>query len=360
MKGIKLTKNDTYFLKGIGILLIIFHNFFHQLQPTIGENEYSFSFDFFKNFIFSISSDPINIIRYFSSYFGHYGVQLFIFCSGYGLTILNYNKIINYKKFIIKRLLKLYPTFTIAIIILLVYQFIIFDFPFTIRTIASVIIRYTLIANLLPGKIFTLSGPYWFYSMIIQLYLLFPYLINLNKRKLISIIIISYILLFISNEFFASFNFSLYYNFIGNMPVFILGILFARNQTIEIRKWKWLIPSLVFILGQFNTYIWYLSQISFVIISFPIILFIYRYIEKSKLSDFIIFSGKISMYLFAIHGFMRHPWVEITNKLDSNLMTYSIFIVFIIIVYLVSILVKKIEENIINKMRKYHIVDQYY
>jgi len=37
------SKEQTALLKGLGILLIVLHNFFHNLTPVIGENEFSFS-----------------------------------------------------------------------------------------------------------------------------------------------------------------------------------------------------------------------------------------------------------------------------------------------------------------------------
>src|SRR5690606_878218 len=86
------SKNDTNIIKGLGILMIMFHNFFHLIKPMIGENEFEFSADNFKRFIHFTSSDPFNLFRFASSYLGHYGVQLFIFISSYGLFLGYRNK----------------------------------------------------------------------------------------------------------------------------------------------------------------------------------------------------------------------------------------------------------------------------
>ena len=87
----------------------------------------------------------------------------------------------SYRDFITRRLIKLYPVFTIALLLLLFYQFILLGVPFALKTLGLFAIRYTLLANFIPGKAFTLCGPHWFYSMIVQLYLLFP----LHPRRLL-------------------------------------------------------------------------------------------------------------------------------------------------------------------------------
>ncbi len=358
---IKLTKSNTQFIKGIGIILIVFHNFFHHINPRIGENEYKFSFKIFKKFIHYLNIDSINFIQFISSYFGHYGVQLFIFCSGYGLTILYTHKKIDYKHFIIKRILKLYPAFTIAIILLLIYQYGIIGYPFSIRTVGSIIIRYTMISNFIPGKIFTLSGPYWFYSMIIQLYLIFPYLIKQNTKKLALIFTISYLIILTTNDFFSNLNFSLYYNFLGNLPVFILGILIAQNKFYEISLWKWIIALFIFALGQINVYIWCFSQILFIIISIPLLLKFNTILQNTKFNQFIVYTGKMSMYLFAIHGFLRKPWVRLSNESELDYLTYVYFVFFLISTYLMSTLLKKLEEILIQIIKAYYpIIKQYF
>ncbi len=40
-----LDKQDTFLIKGIAILSILLHNFFHWIAPFTGENE----FDFYRN-----------------------------------------------------------------------------------------------------------------------------------------------------------------------------------------------------------------------------------------------------------------------------------------------------------------------
>ena len=86
MPRITISKEQTNLIKGIGILLIIFHNYFHWVSPSPGENEFIFSVASVKKTFSIFSNSPLDSVNVIFSFFGHYGVQLFIFISAYGLT----------------------------------------------------------------------------------------------------------------------------------------------------------------------------------------------------------------------------------------------------------------------------------
>ncbi|AUC81683.1 acyltransferase [Lacinutrix sp. Bg11-31] len=344
-----LSKKDTTAIKGVGILLIICHNFLHWIKPMLGENEFSFNPVYAQNFIDSINSSPINILQYVIAFSGHYGIHLFIFISGYGLAISYANFDVSYKDFIKKRIAKLYPVFTIALLALFVYNYLIFRMEFNSDVAIDFLIRYSLVANLIPKEVFVLNGPFWFYSMIVQLYLLFPFLMILQKRNtyfLYIIGLVSFILIFCFNQQLTELNFSLYYNFIGHFPVFILGILYAVKGAIFNKYLKWfaLLGVAIILLSLYNVYFWYLSHLSFIVL----FLFVYLAFKKCHfpklLTRFILFTGSLSYYLFAVHGFLRKPWVGFANKLESNVMNYVFLALFLIVAYIAALVVKKLEQ----------------
>ena len=83
----RYSKQDTSILKGFAIICICLHNFFHYLPPSPGENEFYFSLNHINNFFSQISETPAEFVNLIFSYLGHYGVQIFIFISGYGLAV---------------------------------------------------------------------------------------------------------------------------------------------------------------------------------------------------------------------------------------------------------------------------------
>ncbi|MEJ6791608.1 MAG: acyltransferase family protein [Lacinutrix sp.] len=192
----ELSLKDTTVIKGIGILLIVCHNFLHWIKPMLGENEFSFIPKFAQNFIDGLGSNPGNFLQYLVAFAGHYGIHLFVFISGYGLTKRYINSDVCYLDFIKKRITKLYPVFAIALFALFLYNYLIFKMEFNSDVAIDFLTRFTLVANLIPKEVFVLNGPFWFYSMIVQLYLLFPLLLILQKKN-------AYLLYLISLVFFV-------------------------------------------------------------------------------------------------------------------------------------------------------------
>jgi peptidoglycan/LPS O-acetylase OafA/YrhL len=339
---------DTTIIKGIAILLIICHNFFHWLKPIMGENEFSFNLEFSQNFIESLISNPLNFLQYILAFAGHYGLQLFIFISGYGLTVRYAYKVYSYKGFIKKRLVKLYPVFTIALLGLLVYKFIIFNNELNSEVFIDFILRYTLLANLIPKEVFVLNGPFWFYSMIVQLYLLFPlllFIIKKNIKYLYLIAVLTFLIVLVFNQHLSGLNFSLFYNFIGHLPVFVFGIVYAFKGDLINKHLKWMSFVAIIILGLsiYNIYFWHLSYLAFLVLFLSVHLFLKKIRFPKVLSQFIVFTGGLSYYLFAVHGFLRTPWVYLANKADSDIFNHLFLLVFLTISFGVAVFTRKIE-----------------
>lgn len=326
----QLSKNDTMYLKGIAILFIAFHNYFHLLPNTAIENEFSFSQYGFVYFIKLIINNPADSIKQLFSFFGHYGVQIFIFLSGYGLSVsLKNDK--NMPKYIISKILKVYFLLIIALISLSVFYFLL-GISLDKYFLKESILKLLLISNLFKESALSLVGPWWFFSVIIQLYLIFPLLYRINNKNWIFMIIIfSWILQIFISYFYPKYFIYLRYNFIGHIPEFILGIYFAKNKDIVITTKIFLLSVFVFILGFFYKIFWIIS-----FISIPVIFcFLYcRFYPKhnSIVSKIILFIGELSMFIFIFNGFIRLLFLEAGKKSIMNSLVYSLInILFVII-----------------------------
>lgn len=351
-----ISKSESTFLKGIGIILIVLHNFFHSIPPVFGENQFEFSFDTVLLFWDTLSAHPAGIGSTLLAFFGHYGVQLFIFLSGYGLMRMYGDRDFSYRGFITRRLIKLYPVFTIALILLLFYQFILLGVPFAVKTLGLFAIRYTLLANIIPGKAFTLCGPHWFYSMIVQLYLLFPLLLKAHRRHKHALKFImgtTLLLLIFTNDFASSNRLSLYYNFPGNLPVFLFGMIVATTSGISSPRWLWMSMAVVlFVVGQFSAVLWYFTPLAFVVMVVPVAVGIWRMSEGGFGRSFLLRTGEFSMYLFAVHGFMRSPW---TTRYAQSTPLYSILplLLFVLSIIIAALLTRTVEGAVMPSINKF-------
>lgn len=346
----QLTRHQTNLLKGIGMLMIMIHNFYHLLSPSPGQNEFDFSIANFQKYVHLSQLIPLDFLRYGFSYFGHYGVQIFIFISSYGLYLSYRKKEIHLFPFLKQRLIKLYPMLVIAVILLLIVSSAYSGFPDG-EKLRSILLKLTLLFNFIPGEALTVSGPWWFFSLIFQLYLAFPFLLNLIKRYGRNSMLITaavFILITIPlNPVLVRNDLSLYYTFIGQMPVFCLGIYFADRGNFKMNAGIIILSILVFVFANVNQVIWNFGFIAFTLILLAFFFAARPYLRRFKrLNNFVAYTGKISLSLFAIHGMMRLPFLKIAEKYEHPFFTLVICLIFLAAAYVMAWFVRIAESRV--------------
>ncbi len=82
-----LSKDDVAALKGAAMFLIVAHNFLHLISPAPRENEFGFTgAEGVWTAIALCIKAPTELLHVLLSFFGHYGVVVFVLLSGYGLA----------------------------------------------------------------------------------------------------------------------------------------------------------------------------------------------------------------------------------------------------------------------------------
>ena len=80
-----LTRAECNALRGLAILGIFLHNYCHWLGPIVKENEFQF-FEHNVSWLHRVLGSPDLLLPiHLISFFGHYGVPIFLFLSAYGL-----------------------------------------------------------------------------------------------------------------------------------------------------------------------------------------------------------------------------------------------------------------------------------
>lgn len=349
-----ISKFDTEYLKGVAILLIMFHNLFHLMKDAPGENEFNFHSETFVLLYQNILNAPQDIVKQLFAFFGHHGVQLFIFLSGYGLAVKYTGKEIPFIKFLKERLQKLYPLLILGIIFLFIYQVAeSFFFPSAVKLdilsfAGDSLLRLSLLANIIPDKALVLCGPWWFFSLVFQLYFLFPFILKISNKWIVALILAVWCCQFAVINFVPSIENNLRYNFLGHLPEFCLGIYFAKNRMNAPSFSATLLATLVFIGSFFNEYLWVISFITIPII----MLYIHHLVSPSptsRISKVVLFFGANSMYLFVVHGFLRKPFIQLGNQ--SVLMSLAAGVLYMIWVLIVTKLFKEVLEYTLKRFR---------
>src|SRR5690606_9387250 len=121
--------------------------------------------------------------------------------------------------FMKKRLNKLYPTLLIGIVLVVtIYMFTSGRFP-SAHMVKHSLLKLTLLYNFIPHAALTVNGPWWFFSVIVQLYAIFPILkFIIKKYGPNALLVLAFIFILLSGAFVTFIDiqgFSIYYTFVG-------------------------------------------------------------------------------------------------------------------------------------------------
>jgi peptidoglycan/LPS O-acetylase OafA/YrhL len=354
---IDLSPEDSTFYKGLAIMLILFHNFFHLLAPGTGENEVDFSINRVKTFLNVLYQQPEFSIQVIFSFLGHFGVQMFLFLSAYGLTKKYKSQQIDYFFFLKHRIVKIYITFLLSVIFYYLYMALIYDgIPNMVKVIEmtweSLIYKLTFVANFIPGELVKVNGPWWFISLIVQFYIIFPFMLQLMKKYgPISLLLISIVSLIATAYFQPKVNIFLAGTVLTHIPELSLGIYMGYNKRVSINYIMIIFILTIFILSNFFSFFWYFGFISITVL----LLIIFQLIllkSKGKVYEFIMFVGILSMYIFFIHGFMREPWISSAKHYHEWHINIILALIFFFFILGASYLQMKIDKKLRFKIFK--------
>ena len=283
-------------LKGMAIIGILLHNFCHLFPGACHENEFIFITE--NNYIFwNVFLSRDFFIQYFS-FCGHLGVPIFIFLSGYGLSVKYESIQISLKAFIVSLFLG-----TIG------YCFITYIGNGSwIISIEDFILQLLMILNLFPHPELTIEpGPYWYFGVTMQLYIIYKLMIHQRKLYyIIGLTIISGIILAMTKNH-PDILMYMKYNCIGWFLPFLMGIILARHPVRYCpfnskKKWMtaWIVSMTLCMLFSLHFQLWLLL---------PGLIIICAIFFMKTLPNYIIrvlsFVGELSMIIFVIHPILR-------------------------------------------------------
>lgn len=179
---ITISKDDSLPLYGLAMLIIMIHNFWHILPGSIVENESLWSIEPIQQYgQYILQGGPHLVLNLFSHY-GFYGIVLFVFLSGYGLATKYDNKAdISWVGFLARHAVKLWRLLFVGILL----YYIAFRLWGGDEPSWDHIIKLSLfVTNLSPHPKF-IFGPWWWFSLIMQFYVV--YLVFYHNRSFLTI-----------------------------------------------------------------------------------------------------------------------------------------------------------------------------
>jgi hypothetical protein len=176
-----LSRKECTALRGLAILGIMLHNYCHWLRLAVKENEFTFTSANNERLLDVLGIPDWNLPVHLLSYFGHYGVPVFFFLSGYGLVQKYESSTLHPSPstFIRYNYLKLFRMMIVGYVLFLMVDFMT-PGPHHYQLL-DVVAQLLMFNNLLPtpDKVIW-PGPFWFFGMMMVylfVLMLIPYVI---------------------------------------------------------------------------------------------------------------------------------------------------------------------------------------
>ena len=294
-----MTRLECSTLRCIAIISIVLHNFTHWLPGGSLENEFSFNFDYYMHFWNNVIS-PDFLIHVFS-FWGHLGVPVFVFLTGYGLARkYDDNADLGWKSFLYRHWVKLFVPMLCGT---LVYFIVLFALEGHLDCSASnVFLQCIMALNFIsPADIEPM--PYWYLGMTLQLYVI--YLLFVYKRSTTILLLLA-----IASFIFIALNIR-YLGFLRNNSVgwlfpFFMGVAYSRYQeVVHFERGSRLIVAtclslLIILVCGFELYAWLLTPLFVVIFAVGIVKYVPVTIQQKMESI-----GRYSLYFMIVHPITR-------------------------------------------------------
>lgn len=335
-----LTRAECNALRGIAILGIFLHNFCHWLNPVVKENEYQYfqhNVDWFAQCAARVNElFPAHVI----SFFGHYGVPVFLFLSAYGLEMKYGNghdgRRVVVSSFVRYHYLKLFKMMIVGFICFTVVD------AMTAGSwhynVAQIVGQLLMINNFYDQPDRNIwPGPFWFFGLMLQLYVVYRLL--LYRRHwgwTVGLMVVCTVAQLFMDPEGENLNYWRY-NFMGGMLPFGLGLLFARygnkvmlvNLTFGSFLMSWVVCSFFIVSASGSFYTWVIVP---ALVCYASVYFIKTVstlplpLLRARIGYVLGWLGNVSAALFVIHPAIRKVFITVSRQGDiyTGLLLYAI------------------------------------
>jgi len=231
-----LDKERSMALRGVAILGIVLHNYCHFLGFAVKENEYTFNAARPAAFMEKLAAADPDLLIHFFSFLGHYGVPVFLFLSGYGLVKKYEQKQFNHigaPSFCRYHFLKLFRLMIVGYVAFIAVYLLRHNNGASVFSWDHVLAQLTMTINLLyprPDSVI-MPGPYWFFGLMMQLYLIYVLVLRRWRHDvlLIAVALGSLLVEWLLKDNAEALNY-VRYNFVGGLLPFCMGIGCGRQE----------------------------------------------------------------------------------------------------------------------------------
>ena len=324
-----LTRTECSAMRGLAIIGIFLHNYCHWLGFAVKENEYTFTMSKASNLMQALAQPDLNLPIHLVSFFGHYGVPVFLFLSAYGL-VMKYEKRgalspkqTNVVPFLKHHYVKLFK--------MMIVGFVAFTMVDAITPgshkyhVMDILGQMFMFNNMMPDPDHVIwPGPYWFFGLMMQLYIVYRLLLW-RKGDVYALLLIAvcWAMQAFCDPEGDTLN-RVRYNFMGGVLPFCAGLLYARHGkklTHGVRMTLMVISVVAVFFFSFNFQTWLWAPLFVCTASIGIV----KLLPKT-VNEWIAWVGTISAALFVLHPLTRKIFIPISRHGDvyTGLLLYIV------------------------------------
>lgn len=314
-----LTRAECNVLRGLAIIGIFMHNYCHWLPGIVRENEYQFKTENVAGLWHYLTHPDWNLPLHLFSFFGHYGVPVFLFLSAYGL-VKKYEAGPNAggeacHSFLWSHFKKLFRMMIVGFVAFVLVDAIT---PGSHRyALLDVVAQLGLFNNVLPHPDRIIwPGPYWFFGLMMQLYVVYRLLLCRRHWGVTVALMVVCVGIQLMLEPDGETMNRYRYNFMGGMLPFGLGLLLARweknshTAPEEVACWAAALFAVALIFVSVDSFVgWTLTPIWICLFMVALVKVLPAWLEPS-----LGWMGTVSAALFVCHPIARKIIIPISRQ----------------------------------------------
>ena len=356
-----LSRTQCNILRGVAILGIFLHNYCHWLNLVVKENEYTFTQYNVDRFTQAMLHPDILFPLHILSFFGHYGVPVFLFLSAYGLArkyekassvpsqrvieprLIAFGEATGGLDFIVSHFLKLFKMMLIGFVLFTIVDALTppsFHYKFI-----NIIAQLGMFNNLLPEPDRIIwPGPYWFFGLMLQLYVVYRLLMYRRHWSVTVMLIVCCWLVQAFCDPEGEIINRIRYNFVGGMLPFGAGYLYARYGRVCSKPAYaavLLLSTVTVVVFSYNFQAWFFVPL---FVCFGSIAMVKLLPERGTAVSWLAWMGSLSAALFVCHPVIRKIFIPYSRRGDvyTGLLLYVI--ASIAVAWVVRELMKRIPD----------------
>ena len=348
----KITRQQSAAMRGIAILAIVLHNYCHWL-PMVQENEYTFSEHNVRRLMMLLAHPDASVIAHLLSFFGHYGVPVFVMLSAYGL-VMKYESRDDSGAFRIKtgvcdfissHYMKLFLMMVTGYACFVLVDYMTpgprhYDFW-------NVIGQLGMFSNLYVNPDHDIwPGPYWYFGLTAQIYIVYRLLLypgqgsltgRMDKRKADVLMVALAVASLLAQLLFQPEGLALQwyrYNIFGSFAVLVAAIMFTRSDRVgDYTRTQYAMACFMSLLFIFFFSIY---EVTWIIVPFLVCIATVALVKclPQSLMRPLAWVGSISAYMFVCHPIARKVLIPISRRGD----VYSGLVLYLVATLILAIL----------------------